>query len=443
MRPPVIPPIPGGLRFRRGSSARFGALRHRNFRLFWAGQLISLVGTWMQTVAQSWLVLQLTNDPLWLGIVAAAQFTPVLIFGLFGGVIADQLPKRRTLMVTQAASMLLAFALSAIVASGITQVWHILVLAVLLGMTNAVDMPVRQSFVIEMVGREDVANAVGLNSAVFNAARIVGPAIAGILIGAFGVATAFFLNGLSFIAVIVGLLWMRDSELLSGPIAIMPHSIRGVVDNLAEGVRYVRETRIVLLAVVVVGLVSTVAMNFNVLIPALARDVLDVGATGYGLLMAASGIGALTAALAIAIIGRPGPRLLVGGALLLGVAEVAVAASRVFSVSIGLMFLAGLGSIAMAATANTLIQLAVPDRLRGRVMSVYTTVFAGSTPIGGLMAGGIASAMGAPAGLLLGGGVAVVVALGGVLSIRSLTDKDVRPAGPSPGRQAVKVTTGS
>ena len=443
MRTPAISAVPGGPRRQRGSYARFGALRHRNFRLFWAGQLVSLVGTWMQTVAQSWLVLQLTNDPLWLGIVAAAQFTPVLIFGLFGGVIADQLPKRRTLVVTQTASMLLAFALSAIVASGITQVWHILVLAVLLGLTNAVDMPVRQSFVIEMVGREDVANAVGLNSAVFNAARIVGPAVAGILIGAFGVATAFFINGVSFIAVIAGLLWMRDSELLSGPVAIMPHSVRGVVENLAEGVRYVRETRIVLLAVVVVGLVSTVAMNFNVLIPALARDVLDVGATGYGLLMAASGIGALTAALAIAVIGRPGPRLLVGGALLLGVAEVAVAASRVFSVSIGLMFLAGLGSIAMAATANTLIQLAVPDRLRGRVMSVYTTVFAGSTPIGGLMAGGIASAMGAPAGLLLGGGVAVVVALGGVLSIRSLTDKDVRPAGPSAGRQVVKVTTGS
>jgi MFS family permease len=195
--------------------------------------------------------------------------------------------------------------------------------------------------------------------------------------------------------------------------------------------------------VAVVGLVSTVAMNFNVLIPALARDVLDVGATGYGFLMAASGIGALTAALAIAVIGRPGPRLLVGGALLLGLAEMAVAVSRVFPLSMGLMFLAGLGSIAMAATANTLIQLAVPDRLRGRVMSVYTTVFAGSTPIGGLMAGGIASAMGAPASLLVGGAFAVVVALGGVVSIRSLTDKDVRPAGPSAGRQVVKVTSGS
>ncbi len=198
------------------------ALHHRNFRLFWSGQLVSLIGTWMQSVAQGWLVLVLTDDPFMLGLVAAAQFTPVLVFGLFGGIVADGLPKRRTLVATQSVAMTLAFILAFLTATHTVQVWHILVLAFLLGCSNAVDMPTRQAFVIEMVGREDIGNAVALNSAIFNAARIVGPAIAGLTIGAFDISIAFFVNGLSFLAVIASLLLMREGELGTVVRAAMP-----------------------------------------------------------------------------------------------------------------------------------------------------------------------------------------------------------------------------
>jgi MFS family permease len=395
------------------------AFRHRNFRLFWAGQLISLVGTWMQQVAQAWLVLTLTNDPFMLGVVAAAQFAPVLLLGLFGGIIADGLPKRRTLIATQSIAMTLAFVLAILTATGIVEVWHILVLALLLGCSNAVDMPTRQSFVIEMVGREDIGNAVALNSAVFNGSRIVGPAIAGLTIGAFDVSIAFFLNGVSFIAVLAGLLAMREEDLRPATRSAMPRTVRAVVDNLAEGLSYVRRTRAVLLAVAVVGLVATAGMNFSVVVPALSRDVLGSGPSGYGFLMAASGIGSLTSALGVAFLGRPGTRVLVGGALVLGILEVLLALSRSMPLSLVCMFGVGAGGIAMAMTANTTIQLSVPDALRGRVMAVYTTLFAGSTPVGGLAFGALAGAAGAAAAILAGGLIAVGIAIGaGILAWR-------------------------
>ncbi len=387
------------------------ALRHRNFRLFWSGQLISLVGTWMQSVAQAWLVLTMTNDPFMLGVVAAAQFLPVMVFGLFGGIVADSLPKRRTLVATQTSAMSLAFILAALTATGTVQVWEILVLAFLLGCTNAVDMPTRQSFVFEMVGREDIGNAVALNSAIFNAARIVGPAVAGLTIGLFDISIAFFINGLSFIAVLASLLAMRPADLHPATPMIMPKTVRAVFANLGEGLSYVRRTHIVLLAVSVVGLVSLVGMNFTIVIPALARDVLGSDAAGYGFLMAASGVGSLAAALSIAFLGRPSERMLIGGALVLGALEVALAYSRSMPLSLLCMFGIGAGGIAMAMTANTSIQLSVPDGLRGRVMAVYTTVFAGSTPIGGLLFGALAGAFGAATAVLLGGVAAIVIAL--------------------------------
>ncbi len=388
------------------------ALRHRNFRLFWSGQLISLIGTWMQQVAQAWLVLTMTNDPFMLGVVAAAQFVPVLVLGLFGGVLADSLPKRKTLVATQSIAMILAFILAILTATGTVQVWEIILLAFLLGCSNAVDMPTRQSFVIEMVGREDIGNAVALNSAIFNAARIVGPAIAGLTIAAVSISVAFFINGLSFVAVIASLLAMREGELRTVAHGTMPRTVRAVRDNLAEGLGYVRRTRAVLLAVAVVGLVSTAGMNFSVVIPALTRDVLGTGAEGFGFLMAASGIGSLTAAVGVAVLGRPGTRVLVGGAMLLGGLEVALGISRSMPLSLVCMFGIGMGGIAMAITANTTMQLAVPDLLRGRVMSVYTTVFAGSTPIGGLAFGALAGAAGAAAAVIVGGAVAFAVGAG-------------------------------
>jgi hypothetical protein len=404
------------------------SFRHRNYRLFYGGQLISLVGTWMQTVAQSWLVLTLTGNPFDLGLVAAAQFVPVMFFGLFGGVIADALPKRPTLIATQATMMSLAFLLWAVTAAGVVTVPMIIAIALLLGCANAVDMPVRQSFVVEMVGREDVANAVALNSAMFNAARIIGPAVAGITIAIVGIAPAFFINGLSFVAVLGALLAMRDVELRDVERGPTPHSAGAVLDNLVEGLRYVRRTPMVLLPILVVGGVSTAGMNFSVVFPAFVHDDLGGGAAGYGLLMSAFGAGSLVAALHLAARGRARPWAIVGGAIALGLAEMAIAPVRIFAVACALGFVAGYGAITMAANANSTIQVSVPDPLRGRVMSVYTTVFAGSTPIGGLATGALASTIGVPATIAAGGAVSLAIGLAGAAWLRAMGAAERRAA---------------
>jgi MFS family permease len=401
------------------------AFRHRNYRLFFGGQLVSLVGTWMQQVAQAWLVLDLTNDPFVLGLVTALAFLPVLVLGLFGGLIADALPKRQTLMVTQAIQMTLAFVLFGLTVTDTVQVWQILVLATILGITNAVDMPTRQAFTVEMVGREDVPNAVALNSAIFNGARIVGPAIAGLTIGAFGgdVSPAFFLNGLSFLAVIIAYAAMRKDELVHSGEYARPHSVREVGSSLVEGLRYVRRSDLVLLATVTVGIVALFAMNFGVVIPTLAREVLDTDATGFGFLMAATGIGSLVAALGIAFSGRSQPVIIPVGAIVLGVALLVTSVVNLYPVALVTMTVVGFGAIAMAATANTTIQLAVPDELRGRVISVYTTVFVGSTPIGGLFMGWVASAFGVEVAIALGGAGALAAGTASLVWLRRIQDR--------------------
>ena len=405
------------------------AFRHRNYQLFFGGQLVSLVGTWMQQVAQAWLVLELTGDALWLGVVAAAQFVPVLIFGLFGGVLADTLPKRQTLFVTQAAMMTLAVILAVLTLTGVVEVWMIVVLALLLGCANAIDMPVRQSFVVEIVGRTDIGNAVALNSAMFNAARILGPAVAGLTIGAFGSGVAFAINAASFAAVLVALAAMDAWALRTPELPPRPRSPAQVVEQLREGVAYVRHTPPVLLAILVIGLVSTFGMNFSVVIPALAKEVLALEAEGYGFLMAASGVGSLLAAGWLAVSGGlPRTNRLIGGAIALGVAEVLLAVSNLFPVAVLLMVVVGFGGITMAATANTMIQLNVPDTLRGRAMSVYTTVFAGSTPIGGLLFGWLASALGVEIAVAAGGIGALLVGIGALLWVRSQRGFEPVPA---------------
>jgi MFS family permease len=383
------------------------AFGHRNYRLFFAGQAVSLVGTWMQQVAQGWLVLTMTGDPFWLGVVATAQFLPVMVLGLFAGVLADVLPKRQTLIGVQVVMMSLAIVLTILTASGHVEIWMIVLLAVLLGCANAVDMPVRQAFAIEMVGPSDVGNAVAINSAMFNGARVVGPALAGLTIGAFGIAPAFAINAASFLAVIVGLGLMRDDELHQARLVPRPRSVGAVFENLREGLSFVRHTPIVLLAVLTVGLTATFGMNFQVVIPPLAQDALRSDASGYGFLMTASGLGALTAAVALVIGGRPKPSRIAIGAIVLGVASVALAMSTSYPLSLLLMVPIGAGGITMAATANATIQLAVPDGLRGRVMSVYTTMFSASMPIGGLLMGILASRL----------GILEAIAIGGVLSL--------------------------
>ena len=386
------------------------AMGVRNYRLFWSGQLISLVGTWMDSVAQSWLILLLTHDPVALGLRSVFQFIPVMVLGLFGGIIADTLPKRATLYVTQAASGLVALTLGVLTLTGTVQVWHIYVLAAILGCISAVDMPVRQSFVVEMVGREHVVNAVALNSATFNGARIIGPAVGGVLIGAVGVGLCFMLNAASYLAVLAALFLMHEVELHPGIRSPVPHSPRAVLDQLAEGLRYVRHTPSVFLAIMVLGIVSTVALNFSVVMPLYAADTLHGDASTYGYLMAAAGVGSLAAALLIAFGMRPTLRLLIIGSALIGVALVALAISPVLLISLPVMVLLGFATITMSATTNTLIQLQVPDALRGRVMSVYTTVFAGTTPIGGLASGVAMAVAGVTATLAVAGGLTLLTA---------------------------------
>ncbi len=399
---------------RRTARRSLSAFGHRNYRLFFGGQAISLVGTWMQQVAQAWLVLELSGgDPLWLGIVSAAQFLPVLVLGLFAGILADVLPKRQTLMAVQAVMMVLAAILAVLTLSGVVEIWMVLVLALALGVANAVDMPARQSFAIEMVGPRDVGNAVSLNSAMFNGARVLGPAIAGLTIGAFGVGIAFVINALSFLAVIVGLSMMRDDELHGGRLVPRPRSVGEVFGHLGEGLVFVRRTPVVLLAVSMVGLVATVGMNFNVLIPPLAQDVLGTDAAGYGFLMTASGIGALGAAVALVIGGKPRPVRIAIGATILGIASVLLALSTSLPLSLVLMVFVGGGGIAMAATANATIQLSVPDGLRGRVMSVYTTVFSASVPVGGLLMGALASITDIPTTIAVGGVLSLALGIAG------------------------------
>jgi MFS family permease len=402
-----------GARTARRSVSAFG---HRNYRLFFSGQAVSLVGTWMQQVAQAWLVLELTDgDPLWLGIVSAAQFLPVLVLGLFAGVLADVLPKRQTLMAVQAVMMVLAAILAILTLSGHVELWMVILLALALGCANAVDMPVRQSFAIEMVGPKDVGNAVSLNSAMFNGARVFGPAIAGLTIGAFGVGSAFAINAVSFLAVLVGLSLMRDDELHAARLVPRPRSVGEVFEHLREGIDFVRHTPIVLMAVSIVGLVATVGMNFNVLIPPFAQDVLGADAAGYGFLMTASGLGALGAAIALVIGGKPRPIRIALGGIVLGIASILLALTTAFPLALALMVFVGGGGIAMAATANASIQLAVPDGLRGRVMSVYTTVFSASVPVGGIMMGAIASSLGIVAAIAIGGLLSAAVGVGGLV----------------------------
>jgi MFS family permease len=400
--------IVGG-RVRLKSTGR--ALRHRNFQLFFFGQMVSVTGTWMQSVAQGWLLGTLVGwdkAVVYIGLLGVVQFLPVMVLGLFGGIIADIWPKRMTVVGTQLAAGLLALTLGGLDYFHVVAVWHIFVLAFLLGVVNAVDMPTRQSFVVEMVGRDDVANAIALNSAVFNGARIVGPAVAGVLISILGTALCFTLNGLSYGAVVIGLLAMRDSELMPADRLAIPRSLGAVGANLGEGLRYVWRTPLVLLAITVIGFVSTFGMNFNVILPVMAAGVLNVGPNGLGLLFAAMGAGALISALSVATLQRPRLRVLVGGGMVLGTAELVLATTTSFPIALAAVFFSGAGAIATAASANSLVQITVPGPLRGRVMSVYTTVFAGSTPIGNGLTGGFGGLWGTPVALVMNGGVVFV-----------------------------------
>lgn len=375
----------------------FRALRIRNYRLFWCGQLISLIGTWMQSTAQSWLVLQLTHSPLALGLVTMLQFLPAMLLSLFGGAIADRLPKYRVVLATQTAALIQAAIFGGLIVSGTIQLWHVYILALALGMINALDTPTRQAFVAELVGREDMANAVALNSLLFNGARIIGPAVAGVLIARIGMAPAFVLNAVSFVGVLAGLLMMRPAEFRAAP----ARPTLSVGKSIAEALQYTWRTPAVLLVMLVMAFIGTFGYNFNVVLPLISGFVLHTNAEGFGILSASLGVGSLLGALVVAFAGEVNNRRLLGGAALFSLLLGGAALVSNFSLSLLLLAALGFAGIIFTTSANTLIQLAVPDALRGRVMSLYWLLFAGSTPIGSLLIGSLSDHVGVSATLVL------------------------------------------
>jgi MFS family permease len=390
-RPESAQAVPGGdPRPRRVRlPAMLSALRHRNYRLFFFGHLISLIGTWMQSVAQGWLVLRLTDSPALLGLTAAMTSLPVLLFSLFAGTIADRFPKRTILLCTQTGALLLASTLAFLTLTGLVQVWHIMLLAVLLGTVNAFDAPTRQAFTVEMVGREDLLNAIALNSSIFNAARTVGPALAGILVALIGEGLAFALNAVSYVAVLSGLALMRLP-----PRSAPPSQPRG--SQLQEGLGYIAGNPHVRALLIQAGAIAFFGFAYLPLMPVFARDVLQAGPSGLGWLMTSVGAGSLLSALGLAQFGRhlPRGRILSIALLLHPLMMIGFTTARVLPLAMVLLFFAGMCGVAGMALTNTLLQSIVPDALRGRVMSVYTLLLMGLSPLGGMNVGGIAEFIG-------------------------------------------------
>jgi MFS family permease len=386
--------------------ATLRALQYRNFQLFFSGQLISLIGTWMQNLAQAWLVYRLTGSMVLLGGISFCSQIPIFLFSPLGGIVADQYSRRRVVIATQTASMLLALALASLTLTGTVRIWHIFVLAALLGMVNAFDIPARQSFIVDMVARADLMNAIALNSSMFNASRVVGPAIAGILVAVIGEGWCFFANGVSYIAVIVGLLLMR----------VEPH--QRVTDggsplaNIVEGFRFVIRNRPIHALLILLGIAAMTGMPFTVLMPVFADRILHGGPKALGWLTGCAGIGALAAALLLASRQTlKGLTVWIAAAsMAFGAGLIVFALSRTFWFSAVILVPVGFSLMLQMGSSNTLIQSMVPDHLRGRVMSVYSMMIMGMAPFGGLLAGIVADRLGAPTTVAIGGVICLAAA---------------------------------
>lgn len=408
---PVNPSSPIGADSDASRESRWqiamGALHHRNFQLFFGGQLISLIGTWMQSVAQSWLVYRLTGSSLLLGSVGFASQIPVFLMAPIGGTTADRANRHRIIIATQTLSLLLAFVLAGLTLTNKIQVWHIFVLAALLGLVNAFDIPGRQAFLVDMVGKEDLMNAIALNSSMFNGARIIGPAVAGILVAKIGEGWCFFANGVSYIAVIIGLLLMKIDCPRRGRAGASP------LEDIIEGFRFVRNTTPIRALLLLLGLVSLVGMPYTVLMPVFADRILHGGARGLGILMGATGVGALLGALTLAF--KSGFRGLARWVAVacgcFGVSLGLFAFSRHFWLSAAMLLPVGFSMMLQMACSNTLIQAMVPDHLRGRVMALYSMMFMGMAPFGALLGGALADRLGAPVTVAIGGVACVVGAI--------------------------------
>jgi MFS family permease len=383
----------------------FASLRHRNFRIFYIGHFLSLSGTWLQITALGWLVLELTNSAFWLGVVNAGSSLPILFFSLYAGVIADRFDKRRILIAAQAVAFVQALALAILTHLGMINIGLIVALVLLLGVANSFEIPTRQSFFVELVGERDLTNAIALNSSAFNGTRMVGPAIAGTLIGSFGIAACFYGNAASYLAAIAGLVAIRRPP----PVTVSPTV--SAWENIREGIEWIWNNRVARIIVMFVAAASILAFPFTMLLPVFARDLLQVGPQGLGWLFSATGVGALIGGLALASMADrlPRGRLLVISATAFSIFVGAFALSTNFLLSLALLTAAGFCMIMSMATANSLLQAIVPNGLRGRVMAVYVVMFLGLTPVGSLQAGAFAGLFGARIALAAGALLLLVI----------------------------------
>ena len=361
----------------------FHALTHKNYRYFWMGQCISLIGTWMQSIGQTWLVFTLTNSPFLLGVFGAVQFLPVTILSLFAGVIVDKYPKKKILIFTQVVSMILALTLAALVFTDTVRYSYLVILAILLGIINSIDMPARQSFMMEIAGREDLMNAIALNSVTFNLAKILGPSIGAVVIALLGTGWCFLLNGLSFIAVIYGLLQIKVNAY------VRESGSNNMIHEISDGLRYIYKNKTLLQSLSLVLVIGIFAFNYNVLIPVFVKNILHQDANAFGILMAALGVGSVFGALTVSGNGnsRPKIKVMVISSLIIGALLFANGFSTQYMVTVMLLVVIGAFSIYFSTTANTMLQINSKDEYRGRVMSVYSLVFAGVAPIGSIFSG--------------------------------------------------------
>jgi MFS family permease len=395
-----VPTTPAGWR------KMFVAFRHRNYRLFFIGQLISLIGNWINSTAEGWLVYQITGSTALLGVVAAASTGPMLFLSTWGGWVADRHSKRDVLVIAQIVSMVLSLLLAFLVWNGHVQPWQIIAVAALGGVVMAFDMPARQSFVIEITSRADLKNAISLNSSMVNGARIIGPSLAGVFMARYGVASCYLIDGLSFIAVIIGLLAMRL------PKHVHPTHAGSGLDHALGGFVYVWKNPRVLTILTLFAVVGIFGWSYTVLMPAFARDVLGLGETGYGALLAASGAGALCGALSVvAASDKITPRKMVlGGVWIFSVMITLFAVNRNFHLALPLLAGAGFGMMIFVSTSNSALQTSVPDEMRGRVMGVWALIFGGMMPFGSLEAGVLARVVGVPVTMVVGAAICAIAA---------------------------------
>ncbi len=384
----------------------FGSLKNNNFRYYWLGMCVSTTGTWMQNIAQPWLAYKLTDSPFLLGLVSAMQFMPVLLFSLFAGVLIDRIPKKKILLFTQSASLLTALAIALLVWTKQIQYWHLLVSSTVLGLINTLDMPTRQSFLTELVVKDDLMNAIALNSAVFNLSRTIGPALAGLVMTYWGIASCFFINAISFGAVLISLFFIKPMK-ISRP---EKKDVR-ILKNIGEGLKYIYKDKLLFVTILIMAVVGTFAMNFNVLVPVFAVNVLNQQENGYGLLMSCMGFGSFLGAMFVAVISKSGPKkyILYAVPIFVGASLIITGFTSVYALTGIALAVAGFFFIMFTSNANSTMQMNTDSEHLSRVMSVYTLVFAGSTPIGNLYAGAISQKLDARVGFFACGGIVLVL----------------------------------